>query len=99
MPIESLIKEQLSDILAISDIYDKAVSALLFVTRKQLFIDGNKRTSVIFANHILISAGAGLIAIPEDNVSEYKQLLIGYYETNEINAIKQFLFEICLTKL
>ena len=99
LPIESLIKEQLTDVLAINDIYDKAVTALLFVTRNQLFIDGNKRTSVIFANHILISQGAGLIVVPEENVPVYKQLLIGYYETNESSAIKQFLFDKCLTRL
>jgi len=99
LPIESQIREQLLDILRIDDIYDKAVTALLFVTRKQLFIDGNKRTSVIYANHILISQGAGLIVVPEEDVPTYKKLLIGYYETNESAAIKRFLFDKCLTKL
>ena len=99
LPIESQVREQLIDILNIDDIYDKAVTALLFVTRKQLFIDGNKRTSVVYANHILISRGAGLIVVPEEEVSEYKRLLIGYYETNEPNDIKRFLFDKCLTKL
>jgi prophage maintenance system killer protein len=73
--------------------------ALLFVTKKQLFIDGNKRTSVIFANHILISQGAGMIAVPEDKVENYKKLLIQYYETDETEPIMQFLYENCLTKL
>ena len=99
IPIESLIKEQLQDILSIGDIYDRAITALLFVTKRQLFIDGNKRTSVIFANHILISQGAGLIAIPDENIQEYKQLLIEYYETEEIAVIKQFLFDKCLTRI
>ena len=99
IPVESQIKEQLSDILSLDDIYDRAVSALLFITRKQLFIDGNKRTAVIYANHILISCGAGLIVVPEEDVPLYKQLLIGYYETNEPDAIKHFLFDKCLTKL
>lgn len=100
LPIESLVKEQLAEILAIEDVYERAVQALLFVTKKQLFVDGNKRTSVIFANHILISNGAGLIVIPEEQVSEYKRLLIRYYESEEeIQAIRQFLFEVCLIKL
>jgi Fic family protein len=99
LPIESLVKEELSDILSLDDVYTKAVSALLFVTKKQLFIDGNKRTSVIFANHILISAGAGLIAIPEEDVPEYKRLLIRYYETDDKSAISEFLYEKCLTKI
>ena len=99
LPIESQVREQLREILSIDDIYDKAVTALLFVTRKQLFIDGNKRTSVLYANHILISRGAGLIVVPEEEVSAYKKLLIGYYETDEPAAIKRFLLGKCLTKL
>lgn len=99
LPIESVVIEKLNDILAEKDIYERAINALLFVTKKQLFIDGNKRTSVIFANHILISNGAGLIVIPEDNVPEYKKLLINYYETDQTEEIKQFLYDKCLTKL
>ena len=41
---------------------------------------GNKRASVIFANHYLISHGKGLLVITENNVSEFKKLLVGYYE-------------------
>ena len=99
LPIESIIKEGLSDVLGISDVYDKAITALLFVTRKQIFIDGNKRTSVIFANHILISQGAGLIVIPDEGIREYKQLLIDYYETEDKGSIESFLYDKCLTRL
>ena len=99
LPIESVVIEQLNELLNETDVYERAIKALLFVTKKQLFIDGNKRTSVIFANHILISIGAGLIVIPEDNVPEYKKLLIDYYETDQTEGIKQFLYSRCLTKL
>lgn len=98
LPMESVVVEELNNILAEKDIYERAINALLFVTKKQLFIDGNKRTSVIFANHILISNGAGLIVIPEDDVPEYKNLLIDYYETDRA-GIKQFLYDKCLIKL
>ena len=98
-PIESMVKEQLCDILAINDVYDRAITALLFVCRKQLFIDGNKRTAVLFANHILISAGAGLVSVPEEYIPEYKVLLLNYYETNNIEIIKDFMFNNCLTRL
>lgn len=99
LPIENVIIEQLNEVLSESDVYERSVNALLFVTKKQLFIDGNKRTSVVFANHILISDGAGLIAIPEDEVAEYKKLLIAYYETDRADEIKRFIYDKCLTKL
>ena len=99
LPIENVIIEQLNEVLSESDVYERSVNALLFVTKKQLFIDGNKRTSVIFANHILISNGAGLIAIPEDEVAEYKKLLIAFYDTDRADEIKRFIYDKCLTKL
>ena len=101
LPIESQVQEQLSDILKKDDCIDRAVSALLYVMKKQLFLDGNKRTAVIFANHILISGGKGLIVIPAELVSEYKKLLINYYEdkTDGENCIRNFLLEKALLQL
>lgn len=92
LPIETLIKEQLQDILDSNlDDVSKAIELLLFTMKKQIFIDGNKRTAVIFANHFLISHAKGLIVIPEDKVEEYKKLLIAYYEGKDENSIKEFL--------
>ena len=92
LPIESLIKEELPEILSSNlDDIDKAIEILLFVMKKQIFIDGNKRTAVIFANHLVISKANGLIAIPNDKVEEYKKLLISYYENKDEKAIKDFL--------
>lgn len=92
LPIEYLIKEELQELLNSNiDTVDKAIEILLFVMKKQIFIDGNKRTAVIFANHLLISKAKGLIVIPNDKVEEYKKLLISYYEGKDENSIKDFL--------
>lgn len=92
LPIESLIKEELQELLNSNlDDLDKAIEILLYVMKKQIFIDGNKRTAVIFANHLLISKAKGLIVIPNDKVEEYKKLLISYYEGKDENSIKDFL--------
>ncbi len=80
------------------DDIEKAIDILLYVMKKQLFLDGNKRTAVIFANHYLISRGIGLIVIPSELVSDFKKLLINYYE-NDANEIKDFLYNKCLTKI
>ncbi len=66
--------------------------------KKQLYLDGNKRTAVLFANHYLISRGMGLIVIPAELVPEYKVQLIKYYEENDA-SIKDFLYDRCLTKI
>lgn len=92
LPQESDVKQALQSILD-SDVddLDKAIELLLFVMKRQIFIDGNKRTAVIFANHYLISHACGLIVIPDDKVNEYKKLLIAYYEGKDELSIKNFL--------
>ena len=56
---------------------------------------GNKRASVIFANHYLISHGKGLLVITENNVPEFKKLLVGYYEGEDLQVIASFMRECC----
>ena len=99
IPYEADIKDNIDKILNNDKSnLEKSIDLLLYVSRKQMFIDGNKRTAVIFANHYLISKGEGLIVIPEDMVEEYKSLLINYYESNNDSKIKAFLLNKCYTK-
>ena len=96
IPIESAIKDELNDIFKLNiDDIDKSIEILLYVMKKQIFIDGNKRTAVIFANHYLISNAKGLIVIPNEKVEDYKKLLILYYEGKDEKSIKNFLKEFC----
>lgn len=96
IPIESAIKDELKNIFKLNiDDIDKAIEILLYVMKKQIFIDGNKRTAVIFANHYLISNAKGLIVIPNEKVEDYKKLLILYYEGKDVKSIKNFLKEFC----
>ncbi len=60
-----------------------------------MFNDGNKRASVIYANHYLIGRGEGLLVIPEQNVPEFKDKRIDYYEGKDKDGIKQFMKDVC----
>ena len=96
LPIESMIKEELEEIFSkkIDDV-NKSIELLLYIMKKQIFIDGNKRTAVIFINHYLISKGKGIIAIPAELTKEFKDLLISYYEGKDEKQIKKFIKEQC----
>lgn len=96
LPIESAIKEELEKIFndKMDDI-DRAIELILYTMKKQIFIDGNKRTAVIFSNHYLISKGKGIIAIPAELTEEFKNLLIPYYEGKDEKKIKKFIKENC----
>ncbi|MBQ9790313.1 MAG: Fic family protein [Clostridia bacterium] len=100
VPVEFQIKEELQTILDSKlDTLTKAINLLIFVMKRQIFIDGNKRTAVIFANHLLIKNSSGLIAIPDDKVDDYRTLLIEFYETDNAEKITKFLKTQCYTKI
>ncbi len=67
MPVEYEVKETINSILCgAGEPEDIATNLCLYCMKTQIFNDGNKRASVIFANHFLISKGAGLLVIPEE---------------------------------
>ena len=60
------------------------------------FWDGNKRTSIIVANKILISNGKGILTIKDENLKEFNEKLTEFYNTNESEEIEEFLYNKCL---
>ncbi len=100
IPIESVVKEKIQELLCSEkDAIDKAISLCLYSMKTQIFIDGNKRASVIFANHYMISKGLGLLIIPEKEVSEFRGLLIDYYDNDNDDTISDFLKTKCWKRI
>ena len=99
IPNEIDVKEAINNIISskLSNV-DKTIELCLYCMKTQIFNDGNKRASVIFANHFLISQGEGLIVIPEKEVPEFKKLLVDYYEDKDTEKIKTFMKEKCWRK-
>lgn len=58
--------------------------------KAQVFLDGNKRSAVIFANHFLIAHGQGFIVIPKRHVPKFKKLLAACYEGGDAGIIEAF---------
>ena len=100
LPIESQVIERINDILKSGmNPLDIAIELCMYCMRTQIFVDGNKRASVIFANHYMISHGLGLIVIPENYVPEFKKKLVAFYESADISEISDFLKEYCWKKM
>ena len=97
LPIESLVKENINEIITTeNEAVNVAIKLCLYCMKTQIFNDGNKRASVIFANHYLISKGGGMIVIPEAEVPEFKRLLVAYYEDKDNGEIFEFMKIKCL---
>ena len=96
LPDEPTVKDRIRDIVEQKeDAVTTAIRLCLYGMKTQIFLDGNKRASVIFANHFLISHGGGFLVIPEKEVSKFKKLLVQYYEGEDVAVIARFMKERC----
>lgn len=100
LPNEGDVKDKIRELTEEGgDAIDVAIKLCLYCMKTQIFLDGNKRASVIFANHYLISHGRGLLVIPEKEVPEFKSLLLRYYEGEDISVISNFMKKNCWKKI
>ena len=100
LPNELDVKEFIQRITASQcEVIDTAIQLCLYCMKTQVFLDGNKRASVIVANHFLIAHGSGFLVIPEKEVPEFKRLLVKYYEDDDISYISKFMKEKCWKRM
>lgn len=72
---------------------EKALQAFVWGARGQFFWNGNKRTSLVLANKILILAGAGILTISDTHMEQFNALLVAYYNTGDSAQLQQFLYD------
>lgn len=96
LPDKEQIIKDIEDIISLKKTnVDIAIELCLYIMKSQIFIDGNKRVAVLFANHYLMHKGAGLMIITDSNVRKFKSMLVDYYEDKDTKTIKNFLKEEC----
>ena len=76
---------------SIKDPQQRAIALFCYVARDQLFIDGNKRVAQLIMNKVLIENGVGILYINADDIDEFMDVLVGYYETDDPVKIFRFL--------
>ena len=96
VPDKNKVEKEINDILKIENATERAITYMLYGMRSQLFWDGNKRTSTIAANKIMISNGAGIIKVPDNKLEEFNKLLTEFYNTNDMTKIRKFIYENCI---
>lgn len=100
-PIESKIKENLNNILNQEDKTktEIAIEIMLWIMRTQMFIDGNKRVGMLFANKIMIDNGCGIITISQENQPIFYEKLIKFYETGNNEDLKNWIYETSIDEI
>lgn len=78
---------------------EKALRLFLFISKNQVFWDGNKRTALLTANKIMFRNGMGLLSVPESIFAKFNELLSMYYNSNQSSnesKILSFMHEECI---
>ena len=88
-------KEELAELLNQEDKTktEIAIEVMLWIMRRQMFIDGNKRVGMLFANKIMIDNGCGIITIAQADQPTFFEKLIKFYETGDNTDLKQWIYE------
>ena len=98
IPTEQAAADGLNAILSSSaTATEKALDVFLWGARSQLFWDGNKRSSLMLANKILIMSGGGILTIADQHMEQFNALLLEYYNTGAAAELKRYLYEHCIS--
>ena len=91
------IEEALSDLIKhakrIKKVAEKALIFLAMISYVQPFVDGNKRTSRMVSNAILLANGYFPLSYRSVDEIEYKKAMILLYEQNNISYLKKIFIE------
>ncbi len=90
---EYQIREALQDMCDLinnqENVFSKALLALVLLSYIQAFADGNKRTSRIIANAILMNNNFSPISFRTVDSIDYKKAMLLFYEQNNLSAFKK----------
>jgi prophage maintenance system killer protein len=94
IPDETQVKREFADLVqSEATTTDKAITLLLWLSRAQLFLDGNKRTGMIAANALMFADQRGLLVVPEKELAEYMQRLQQYDKNGDATNLKRWLYD------
>jgi len=76
-----------------NSVYEKAILSVLGVSYIQPFVDGNKRTSRLLGNAILISENYAPLSYRSVDDRDYKEACLVFYEQNSIEPFKKLFID------
>ncbi len=77
----------------IENVFEKAVIVMLLTAYIQPFLDGNKRTSRLMGNAVLLANKACPLSYRSIDELEYKKAVLLFYEQNNVSYFKQLFLD------
>ena len=95
--LECIFKNELSQLIKRCESKtDLAFEIFLWGALNKFYYDGNKRTSRLVSNMVLISEGQGIFNIKAKDRLQFNTLMVEFYNTREADNIFEFLYSRCL---
>lgn len=97
--LESIFKAELPKLIErCNSKTELAFEIFLWGALNQFYYDGNKRTSRLISNMILLSSGQGIFNIKAKDRLEFNTLMVEFYNTRESDNILKFFYSNCLER-
>ncbi|WP_234053632.1 MULTISPECIES: Fic family protein [unclassified Xanthobacter] len=71
--------------------FERGLAFSLFGAREQFFFDGNKRTSRLMMNGVLMTAGMDALSIPAARAQEFNEKMVRFYVGRNADEMMTFL--------
>lgn len=91
--IKEALEQLFTWIKATDNVYEKSLLGVLGISYIQPFVDGNKRTSRLLSNALLLCGGLAPLSYRSVDDREYKEAMLVFYEQNSIDAFKKLFIE------
>lgn len=91
--IREALEQLFSWIQTTDNAYEKALLCVLGISYIQPFVDGNKRTSRLLSNAVLLSGGFAPLSYRSVDDREYKEATLVFYEQNSIVQFKKLFID------
>jgi prophage maintenance system killer protein len=73
--------------------FERATAFFLFGSLQQFFFDGNKRTSRLMMNGLLMSKGIDAVSIPAARAAEFNSKMVDFYSTRDGTKMMGFVLD------
>ncbi len=91
--VREVMEKAVKKINSFKDPFSKALFAVIIISYIQPFIDGNKRTSRLIGDALLMANNICPLSFRSVDESEYKKSMIVFYEQNNLRAFKELFIE------
>lgn len=91
--LDTLFEEGIKEIEKIHNVIVRAITYFLFGAKCQFFFDGNKRTSRLMMNGVLLSHGYPILNIKAKDKLEFNTMMIAFYDHDDLQKAIVYLMD------